>query len=133
MPRPTAHTPTPAKGSTLPVTERALTIPGRDGYPLAGTSFDSAMPPKGTVVVGPAPGVRARFYAPLAKHLAGQGFRAVTFDYRGIGPSAPPQLRGFHATLRTWAELDLAGVIAHAMEADQGPVFVLGHGISGQL
>ncbi len=135
MPRPFADaSASPAEGPALDVAGRAVAVPARDGYPLAATSFAPDGPVRGTVVFGAAQGVRARFYHALARHLATQGFRALTFDYRGIGPSAPPKLRGFHATLRTWAELDLAGVVEHALDASgSGPVFVVAHGISGQL
>ncbi len=135
MVRPNASTPaTPARAFALPVIGRSLTIPARDGYPLAASSFEQDGKEKATVVLAPATGIPARFYVALARHLAARGFRALTFDYRGIGPSAPPELRGFHATLRTWAELDLAGVIAHALGASGGaPVFVVGHSMSGQL
>jgi hypothetical protein len=56
-------------------------------------------------------GVTQSFYAPLARWLAGQGYLAITFDYRGIGESAPPTLRGFGATLTDW--------LAHVAEPDR--------------
>jgi predicted alpha/beta hydrolase len=135
MARSNALTPeTPAKAFALPVIGRSLTIPARDGYPLAATSFEPDAPAKGTVILGPAAAIPARFYGSLARHLATHGYRSLTFDYRGIGASAPPKLRGFHATLRSWAELDLGGVLDATRSARaNGPVFVVAHSLSGPL
>jgi predicted alpha/beta hydrolase len=115
-----------------PPSLRSFALPARDGYPLGACLFEPPGAARGTVVLGPATGVPARFYHPLGKHLAREGYRALTFDYRGVGRSAPPSLRGFHATFRLWAELDLAAAVAHAA-ALPGPAFVVGHSMSGQL
>ncbi len=113
---------------------RSFTLPARDGYPLGACLFEPPGKAHGTVVLGPATAVAARFYQPLARHLAAEGFRALTFDYRGVGRSAPRALRGFHATFRLWAELDLAAVLDHTLaDPEAGPVFLVGHSMSGQL
>ena len=47
----------------------------------------------------------------------------VTYDYRGIGGSAPSRLRGFEARMRDWAFLDMTAVVdcppRHGMGANE--------------
>ncbi|HEV2147831.1 MAG TPA: alpha/beta fold hydrolase [Longimicrobiaceae bacterium] len=110
-----------------------LTLPAADGFPLAATRFDPAGDPGRVVLVAPATGVRRKLYRPLAEFLAGEGFAVLTWDWRGTGGSRPPSLRGFRATMRDWAERDLAGAIDHAAERWPGAsLFALGHSFGGQ-
>ncbi|MFW6051221.1 MAG: alpha/beta fold hydrolase [Myxococcota bacterium] len=111
-----------------------LPIPARDGYPLAATRFGPAAP-RAVVVVVPATGVPRGYYAPFAAHLARQGHGVVTFDYRGIGGSRPPRLRGFPARMADWGELDLTGVLDWIGDSswDGAPVLVVAHSVGGQI
>ena len=114
-----------------------ISIPATDGYALAATLFDA--PDAGaaglgrpTVILSPATGVRRKLYDRFAAHLSSEGFRVVTFDYRGVGDSRPASLRGFVARVLDWGEKDLAGIIAWAVTA-AAPTLVIGHSIGGQL
>ncbi len=111
-------------------------LPARDGYELAGTLFLPEAPIEAApfVLVGPAMGVPRRFYRRFATYLADQGLPALSFDYRGIGGSAPDDLRGFEATLYDWAEQDMAGVLDW-IEETQAPdrIVLAGHSVAGQL
>jgi predicted alpha/beta hydrolase len=40
-----------------------------------------------------------------------RGYLAATFDYRGIGESAPATLRGFQVDIRDWATQDCPAVV----------------------
>lgn len=116
--------------------DEELQIPATDGFALAATRFTPAAgTANGTrVVIASAVGVRRGFYGRFARWLAGQGFEAVTFDYRGMGGSRHGSLRGFHATARDWGEKDLSGVLAWASaEPAGGRLAVVGHSIGGQL
>lgn len=93
---------------------------------------------RGAVLVVPAMGVAQAFYAPLAKWLAGEGFVALTFDYRGMGLSRPPEhqrsLRGLEVGLLDWAREDCAAMVELALgEAPGRPLFWLGHSLGGQI
>ena len=48
---------------------------------------------KGAVLIVPAMGVPQKYYEPLAAWLAGEGYAAATFDYRGMGLSRNGPLR----------------------------------------
>jgi predicted alpha/beta hydrolase len=110
-----------------------VVIPATDGFELAGSGFGDVPRAERVVLIAPATGVRRRLYRPFAEFLAGEGFGAVTWDWRGTGDSRPTSLRGFRATMRDWAERDLAGVIAWAgARYPRARLFVVGHSFGGQ-
>jgi predicted alpha/beta hydrolase len=77
-------------------------VAARDGYPLAATVFTPEGTPHGAVLVASATAVPRKIYRGFASYLAERGFAALTLDYRGIGGSRPPSLRGFRARMRDW-------------------------------
>lgn len=115
------------------MTASQLTIATQGETRLVATVFEPAGAGTATVVIPSAMGVAQKFYASFAEWLATQGYRVVTFDYRGIGLSAPRSLRGFKMTLFDWAR-DCAAVIDFIDERWPGaPLFWLGHSLGGQL
>jgi predicted alpha/beta hydrolase len=123
-----------SKDAAADVTVRPFTIRAADGYALAATQFAAAAPAAQAplTVISPAAAVPARYYARFATYLAERGKPSVTFDYRGIGASAPASLRGFPARMRDWCSLDVAAVIAWAVEAHRDrPLHWLGHSLGG--
>ena len=109
-----------------------------DGQPLAASFFAPAGTPRGGVLVVPAMGVPQTYYAAFAQWLAGEGFVAATFDYRGVGRSreAPyrASLRGFRADILDWARLDTAAMVeALARRAPEAPLTWIGHSLGGQI
>ncbi len=116
------------------VRETALTIPALDGFPLAASRFAADGGDAGRVIlVSPATGVRRGIYRHLARFLAERGAVVVTWDWRGTGESRPESLRGFPASLRTWGEQDLGGLLRWARESHPGvKVGLIGHSFGGQ-
>lgn len=108
-------------------------VPARDGYRLGASVWDTPKA-KRVVLVNSATAVPRRYYQAFADALAADGAAVVTYDYRGIGDSRPPTLRGFAATASDWGHTDLAGVIdwAHQKWPDL-PLDFVGHSIGGQL
>jgi predicted alpha/beta hydrolase len=89
--------------------------------------------PKAAVIIPSAMGVAQQFYTHFAQWLASQGYHVTTFDYRGIGLSAPPSLRGFPVNIFDWAE-DCAVVIdAVKSQLPEAPLHWIGHSLGGQL
>ena len=109
-------------------------ITARDGYALAATLFRSQAERAAAIVIAPATGVKRTYYAAFAKFMAGNGFDVLTFDYRGIGDSAPDKLKGFGVRMHEWGSLDLAGVIDWVLVKHRpSRVCLVGHSAGGQL
>lgn len=85
-----------------------------DGYELVGSLYASGSGEHATrvAVLHGGAGIRAQSYARFATFLAQAGIPVLLYDYRGIGLSRPPTLRGFRATIEDWAEYDCTGAIA---------------------
>lgn len=114
--------------------DRVQIVTTDDGHDIATWLFTSAGPTRATVVIAPAMGVPQSWYEPLAEWLTGQGYRAATFDYRGMGRSRPDSLRGFPATVVDWARHDARAVIEHVRTvAPDQPIIWLGHSVGGQI
>ena len=102
------------------------------GYALAASVFEG----RGSdtvVLINAATGVPRQFYKYFATYLRDYGWTTVTYDYRGIGESAPPSLRGFTARMRDWALIDMPSVIAWlSSEFRPRRIFSVGHSFGGQ-
>lgn len=114
--------------------ERGLTLTTDDGAHLGARIFEPLGTPRGSVLMIGAVATPQRFYARFARSLARDGYRVLTFDYRGVGASRPESLRGFSARLTDWAEHDypaaLDWLVAH--HADR-PLYAVGHSLGGQV
>jgi predicted alpha/beta hydrolase len=115
------------------VSGTAVEFAARDGYRLAGTLYRPRTPNRRAVLFQAAAGVTQEFYGKFAAYLAGRGFAALTFDYRGIGRSRPAKLRGFKARMRDWADKDIGGALDYLARATHGVRLVgIGHSFGGQ-
>lgn len=111
------------------------TVMTRDGIPLAVTTWqEEGRESRDVALVLCAVGARQDQYASFARGLAREGWRVVTFDYRGIGRSVLPEGTRHLASMRAWGEQDLTAVIqwAHDELAPERLVAVA-HSIGGQL
>jgi predicted alpha/beta hydrolase len=111
-----------------------LVVPATDGYPLAATLWrpDSAVAPSRYVVVNAGAGIPARYYDRFAAWLADRGLPTLTYDYRGIGGSAPPTLKGFEVHVEDWGSKDCAAVLDSLSRRFPGArACVVGHSIGG--
>lgn len=106
----------------------------RDGTSLVFRTFRATNSPKAAVIIPSAMGVAQKFYTQFAHWLATQGYHVTTFDYRGIGFSAPQSLRGFAVDIFDWARQDCATVIDMVKsEVPDVPLHWIGHSLGGQL
>lgn len=111
-----------------------ITIPARDGSPIAARVYDSTDPaPRAVALVQAGTAIPQSFYRHFAAHLAGQGIAVVTFDYRGIGDSKPERLADLDVTMEEWATDDASAALAWVRERYPGtPLFVVGHSFGAQ-
>ena len=105
-----------------------------DGVVLAASVHEPAEASHGVAIILPATGCDRQRYEAFAGFLAGQGWHAVTFDYRSIGESFVPQRDTHLASMLAWGEQDLDAVIRWVRNriAPQRLVLV-GHSIGGQI
>jgi predicted alpha/beta hydrolase len=104
------------------------------GASLVLRTFEPSAAPLASIIIPCAMGVPQNFYKRFAEWLAGQGYLAITFDYRGIGLSAPRSLRGFQINISDWARQDCASVIDFAKaRLPNAPLYWIGHSLGGQL
>lgn len=112
----------------------SVSIPCRDGYALSANIWLPPDEPRGSVIVSSATGVLARYYARYAAFLSEQGYRVLTYDYRGIGGSRPASLRGAGFIWRDWGDLDFDAAVRWMRQRDPvGPLVAVGHSIGGFL
>lgn len=110
-----------------------ITIPARDGYPLAATLRQPSTNPKGVIQFHCGTGIPQQVYGNLAAFLSEQGYVTVTFDYRGIGESKPETLRGFQASLHDWS-VDMTSVFDWVISTyPNAKKTIIGHSMGGQL
>jgi predicted alpha/beta hydrolase len=111
-----------------------LSLELSNGEYIAVQLYSPSAAPRAVVIVPCAMGVAQRYYARFAEWLSSQGYLAITFDYRGVGSSAPRTLRGLDVDLFGWAQLDCAAVIEYAKKlVPDAPLFWIGHSLGGQL
>ena len=108
--------------------------PAADGHLLGGFTWrhavqDSSRP---VVIINAATSVRCRHYSRFADYLFANGFDVITYDYRGIGESRPPSLRGLEASWTDWGALDFEAMLKRAQREFPGqPIDVIGHSFGG--
>ncbi len=102
-----------------------------DGAPIWATHFAPSTPARGHIMVAGATAVPQYFYRRFAAHSVEQGFAVTTFDYRGIGLSAPEKLRGYRMNWLDWGRKDMPAVLAAMAAESAAPQFVIGHSYGG--
>lgn len=115
-------------------TYQSLNIAAADGYPLSAAVFEPDVPNGKTVVIASAMGVLQQYYYNLGEYLRQQGFRFITFDYRGVGQSSPKSLKGFQAMLHHWGEEDIEGVLQYVLtNHPNDELQFMSHSVGGQV
>lgn len=116
------------------VTSRDLAVPAEDGYPLAGTLYETATAATATplVVIAPGAAILRRFYGRFATYLAERGATVLTFDYRAIGGSRRGPIADSTVRMRDWCILDVPGVLTWvARFYANRPIHWVGHSMGG--
>ena len=123
--------------SDRPVQGVPLRLRAGDGYGLKGFVWrhdDAAHGVRPVVIINSATSVLCQYYGRFAAFLYRHGFDVVTYDYRGIGESRPPSLKGFKARWIDWGQLDFEAVLQYVVVAFPGqPVQVVAHSVGGLL
>ncbi|MFM8481573.1 MAG: alpha/beta fold hydrolase [Gammaproteobacteria bacterium] len=115
----------------MPTDPQAITLTAADGYRLGALRYPPDVERRGRLIIAGATAVPQHYYARFAAVAAQRGLETWTLDYRGVGQSAPPTLRGFRMNYFDWAELDLAALIDHLTGIDREPLLMVGHSYGG--
>lgn len=117
------------------MSEREIRVDAGDGTSFGATIFEPDDDHGGQVVLcGPAMGVRATYYRPLAEAWRDRGHPAVTYDLRGIGTSSVRAGRRVDFGYREILEVDLPALLETVrQEFPDRPVVLVGHSLTGQL
>lgn len=80
-------------------------------------------------------GIPSRFYDGAAYRFAARGHPTLTFDFRGVGASAPRKgMRGFGASMNDWGSKDCAAAIEVLRQRfPSTPMVILAHSFGGFL
>jgi len=86
------------------------------------------------MIIAPAFGAIQSLYHLFACYYRNHGYKVITFDYRGMGQSAPERFKGYKATLHEWAVQDINAVILYARNTwPKQELIYIGHCIGGEI
>jgi predicted alpha/beta hydrolase len=110
------------------------TIRTNDGTKISINCYKSELSKKTVIVIAPGVGLTHQYYDVFANFLNQHGFTVVTFDYRGMGKSAPENLSGYSANMHQWAVQDINAVLLYVKQncpADE--IIYIGHCMGGEI
>ena len=107
----------------------------KDGYHLAAQYYPATdHTKKFPILICPATGITKGFYHSFAEWLNQQGYRVLSFDFRGIGQSLHGELKDSNASINDWGLLDIPAAIETLLNRTQAEkIIILGHSAGGQL
>ena len=113
---------------------KSETIRTKDGSLISGRIYTPEQAFCKVVVMSASADVTQQFYQAIAAYLADNNIAVITFDFRGVGTSAPKQLRNFPANLENWAQHDLDAVLRHTKNIfSKEELIFVGHGVGGEI
>lgn len=115
---------------TTVVQRDEVSFTATDGYPIKGILYLPMGQHRGNILVCGATGVQQKLYRRFAEFAASQGYKVLTFDYRGLGESAPKNLKTFQMNYLDWGYLDSAAAVDFISESGK-PLFYVGHSFGG--
>jgi len=114
--------------------QAAERIRTKDGNAIGINIYTSEVGTKGIILISPAVDVSQAHYKGSAFFFQQAGYEVVTFDFRGVGDSAPGRLKGYHANLTQWAMHDLDTVLRFIKHRFPGrEIIFIGHGLGAEI
>jgi len=110
------------------------TIRTNDGTRIWISFYEPQQPNEKIIVIAPGVGMTQEYYHLVALFFEQLGFIVVTFDYRGMGRSAPEKLNGYEANMHQWAVQDINAVLLHVKQNHPGrEIIYIGHCMGGEI
>jgi predicted alpha/beta hydrolase len=111
-----------------------ITITAADGYRLSALYATPVGDSMGTIILSSATGIKKEFYINFASFLVQNGYRVLLYDYRGIGQSAPEDLKKSVSYMHEWGTLDMNAVLDYLVnEKGLTDIIWVGHSVGAQL
>ena len=108
-----------------------------NGWPLTATVFEPLSNKYCgiTAIMSTATGAKQTYFRSFAKEVSTtHGIRVITYDYSGMGQSAPVKMKGFERSMLDWGLYDLAAVIDHVeAEFEFEQLIHIGQSVGGQI
>ena len=109
-------------------------ITASDGYRLSALYATPVGEHIGVVVISSATGIKKEYYINFARFLVQHGYNVLLYDYRGIGGSAPENIRAFKSYMYEWGTLDMNAVVDYLVnEKKLTDIIWLGHSVGAQM
>lgn len=113
---------------------KKITITAPDGYPLSALLGEPTKNNIGVIVISSATGIRKEFYINFSRFLMDHGYYVLLYDYRGIGESAPADMKASPIYMHEWGTQDMNAVLDYlVVEKGFTGIIWLGHSIGAQL
>ncbi|TMI65409.1 MAG: alpha/beta fold hydrolase [Bacteroidetes bacterium] len=111
-----------------------ITIRTNDGTRIWISSYTPEKSNSKVLVIGSGVGLTHEYYHLFACFFRQHGYTVISFDYRGVGKSAPQKLNGYVASMHQWAVQDINAVLLHVKQ--QYPnceIIYAGHCMGGEI
>jgi predicted alpha/beta hydrolase len=111
-----------------------LFITASDGYQLSALYATPVDGSTGTIIISSATGIKKEYYINFSRFLVQNGYNVLLYDYRGIGGSAPGDLRAFKSYMHEWGTKDMDAVLNFlVVEKKHTNIIWFGHSAGAQL
>jgi predicted alpha/beta hydrolase len=111
---------------------KTFSVQTPDNYTLTASVFEPKTSNGQAILINAAMAVPQRYYLDFATYLAENGFFVYTYDYRGTGLSREGSLKGFEATMTTWATSDYPTMFHFiSKQHPEAKISVVGHSFGG--
>jgi predicted alpha/beta hydrolase len=111
-----------------------IIITAADGYRLSALYAIPDGESAGTIILSSATGIKKEYYINFSRFLCKQGYNVLLYDYRGIGESAPCDLKDSSAYMHEWGTKDMNAVLNYLVNIKGlTDIIWLGHSVGAQL
>lgn len=109
-------------------------ITAADGYRLSALYATPVGKNAGTIVLSSATGIKKEFYINFSKFLTTKGYNVLLYDYRGVGGSAPEDMKASKAYMHEWGTMDMNAVVNYLVHEKRiTSIIWVGHSVGAQL
>lgn len=113
---------------------KTITIRASDGYNLSAMLGLTSNNHNKNIIISSATAIKKEYYINFATFLLQKGYNVLIFDYRGVGGSAPQNLKTSDAFINEWGILDMNAALDFMVNIlGLTNIIWIGHSIGFQL